>query len=183
MSSENPLQEAMRKFAIQDVFLCDSNVWSSRKIALGAPIKDPSVNFRLNENTECTVLDVDADSTKMFAIQYFVGTFVRVVAGPMPEGEPNEDQLVATIAATFLVRYLSETQPSEQMLQSFNDNAIHHAWPYWREYIESITTRLRVPTVVIPLRVTSGPSPAVIAPPEEKRPTPLDKVKSPPKAT
>ena len=161
MSSENPLHEAMRKFAIQDVFLCDSNVWSSRKIALGAPIKDPSVNFKLNENTECAVLEVDGvDNTRVFAIQYFVGTFVRVIAGPAPEGEPNEDQLVATIAATFLVRYLSETQPSENMLKAFNDNAIHHAWPYWREYVESITTRLRVPTVVIPLRVvaTLGPS-------------------------
>jgi hypothetical protein len=102
----------------------------------------------------------------MFAIQYFVGTFVSVIAGPAPEGEPSEDQLVATVAATFLVRYLSDMQPTEQMLQAFNDNAIHHAWPYWREYVESITTRLRVPTVVIPLRVVATPAPS--APPPEK---------------
>jgi hypothetical protein len=159
VSSENLLDEAKRKFAIQDVFLCDSKVWSSRKLALGLPVADPSVQYKLDQNNECAVVEVEGpNATKVYGIQYFVGTNVSILTGQVREGEPSEDQLVATIAATFLVRYLSETAPSEEMVQVFNDHAVHHIWPYWREYVESTTTRLRVPTVVLPLRVIANPA-------------------------
>jgi hypothetical protein len=154
MSPDNLLQqEAMRQFAIQDVFLCDSTVWSSRKLALGSPVNNPSIEYGLSEQSEVTVSEVEtSEHTRKFAIQYFVGTFVRICTGPIPVGQANEDQLVATLAATFLARYLSDSAPSPDMLQAFNENAVHHVWPYWREYIESMTTRLRVPTVIIPMR-------------------------------
>jgi hypothetical protein len=159
MSSETPLEEAKRKFAIQDVFLCDSKVWSSRTLGLGAHVADPSVQFKLDEGNECSVMEADgANDTKMYAVQYFIGTNVRLVAGKVHEKDPSEDKLVATIAATFLVRYLTDASPSQEMLQAFNDHAVHHIWPYWREYVESTTTRLRVPTVVIPLRVVGVPN-------------------------
>jgi hypothetical protein len=159
MSSENLLEEAKRKFAIQDVFLCDSKVWSSRKLALGSQVADPAVQYKLDQNNECTVVEAEGpNETKIYGIQYFVGTNVNIFTGQVREGEPSEDQLVATIAATFLVRYVSDTAPSQEMIQAFNDHAIHHIWPYWREYVESTTTRLRVPTVVIPLRVIATPS-------------------------
>jgi hypothetical protein len=117
-------------------------------------VQDPAVQFKLNEQTEVTVVEVEGDADKAFAIQYFVGTFVGISAGQPPEGDPSDDKLVATVAATFLVRYLSDTAPTQDMLQAFNDNAVHHAWPYWREYLSSVTTRLRVPTVVLPVRVS-----------------------------
>jgi hypothetical protein len=155
MPPQNTLQqEAMRNFALQDIFLTDSNVWSSRKLALGATIKDPTVEFRLSEQSEVAVIEVETpEKSPKFAVHYFVGTFVRLCSGPIPAGEANEDQLVATVAATFLVRYLSDIAPTRDMLQAFNENAVHHAWPYWRELVESMTTRLRVPTVIIPMRV------------------------------
>jgi hypothetical protein len=159
MSTESLLQEAKQKFAIQDVFLCDSKVWSSRTLGLGQPVADPAVQFRLDENNECGVAEVTGpNEAKMFGVHYFIGTNVRVFSGQVREGESSDDKVVATIAATFLVRYLTDTAPSEELLQAFNDHAVHHIWPYWREYVESTTTRLRVPTVVIPLRVVGGPS-------------------------
>lgn len=153
MALETSLEEAKRKFAIQDVFLCESKVWSSRTLGLGALVGDPSVQFKLDEGNECAVMESDGpNDTKIYAVQYFVGTNVRLVAGQVKETDPTEDKVVAIIAATFLVRYLTDTNPSQEMLQAFNDHAIHHVWPYWREYVESTTTRLRVPTVIIPLR-------------------------------
>jgi hypothetical protein len=153
MTSDSPLEQAKRKFAIQDVFLCDANVWSSRKLALGSEIREPHVQFKMADENECNVTEVDGpNSTRIFAVQYFVGTSVRLLQGGVPEKEPSEDQLVATVSATFVVRYMSDTQPNQDMIQAFNDHAVHHVWPYWREYVESTTARLRVPTVVIPLR-------------------------------
>ena len=154
MSSETLLQEAQRKFAIQDIFLCDSKLWSSRKLGLGSPVTDPSVQFKLDENNECSVVEAPGlDDAKIYGVQYFVGTTVKIFSGQVRDNELAEDKLVATIAATFLVRYVTDASPSLEMLQAFNDNAVHHVWPFWREYIESATTRLRVPTVVIPLRI------------------------------
>jgi hypothetical protein len=165
MSSQELVEEAKRKFAIQDVFLCDSKVWSSRTLGLGQQIADPSVQFKLDENNECGVAEVTGpNDAKMFGVHYFVGTNVRVLVGQEREGESSDDRVVATIAATFLVRYLTELAPSEELLQAFNDHAIHHVWPYWREYVESTSTRLRVPTVVLPLRVVAPPNiPALIS--------------------
>jgi hypothetical protein len=159
MSSEDLIEEAKRKFAIQDIFLCDTKVWSSRTLGLGQPVSDPSVQFKLDENNDCGVAEITGpNEAKMFGVHYFVGTNVRVLAGQAREGESSDDNVVATIAATFLVRYLTDTSPSQEMLQAFNDHAVHHIWPYWREYVESMTTRLRVPTVVIPLRVVGAPN-------------------------
>jgi hypothetical protein len=153
MTSDSPLEQAKHKFAIQDVFLCDANVWSSRKLALGTEIREPVVQFKLAGENECNVTEIDGpNGTKIFAVQYFVGTSVRLLQGGDPEKEPSEDQLVATVNATFVARYMSDTEPSQNMIQAFNDHAVHHVWPYWREYVESTTARLRVPTVVIPLR-------------------------------
>jgi hypothetical protein len=165
MSIDNLLEEAKRKFAIQDVFLCESKVWSNRQLALGSVIQDPGVQYKLDEKNECAVTEGNGPTgLKMYFVQYFVGTSVRVFAGH--DGENNEDKLVATIAATFVVRYVSESAPSEELIAAFNDHAIHHAWPYWREYVESTTTRIRVPTVVLPLRVVA--TPASGEPPSEK---------------
>jgi hypothetical protein len=163
MSSQELVEEAKRKFSIQDVFLCDSKVWSSRTLGLGQAVADPSVQFKLDENNECGVAEVTGpNDVKMFGVHYFVGTNVRVLAGQEREGESSDDKVVATIAATFLVRYLTDAAPSQELLQAFNDHAVHHVWPYWREYVESTSTRLRVPTVVLPLRVVSALSAPVL---------------------
>ena len=153
MAFDELIEEAKRKFAIQDIFLCESKVWSNRQLALGSSIQDPGVQYKLDEKNECSVSESvgPAAGSKMFYVQYFIGTSVRVFAGR--DGENDEDKLLATITATFVVRYLSDSMPSHELIAAFNDHAVHHAWPYWREYVESITTRIRVPTVVLPLRV------------------------------
>jgi hypothetical protein len=171
MNSEIALEQAKRSFAIQDIFVCESNIWSSKKLALGLEIANPVVQYKLSESNECSVTRIDdANGQTIFAVHFFVGTLVRILAGGMPNKEPGEDQLVATIDATFLARYMSDANPTPEMLQAFNDHAVHHVWPYWREYIESTTTRLRVPLVVIALRHSkANQMPPVMASPVKVR--------------
>lgn len=89
-------------------------------------------------------------------VRYYVGTGLRILGENVDPKDPNipRDKLIADIEATFVVRYvvIGDTRPTDPMLEVFNDNAVHHVWPYWREFLQAATVRLRVPPVVLPMR-------------------------------
>jgi hypothetical protein len=90
-----------------------------------------------------------------FLVRYFVGTGLRIL-GPGVDPQDTDvtrEKLIADIEATFVARYIvvAEEQPTIPMLEAFNHNAVHHIWPYWREFLQATTIRLRVPPVVLPM--------------------------------
>lgn len=157
--SASDLQKAQKSFAIQDVYLCDASVWANRKYDPGTPIQS-SAQFKINPTNDCQVDELQpAQNNIRFVVRYFVGTGLRILgpgADPLDENV-TRDNLIADIEATFVVRYavLSQDQPTAAMLAAFNDNAVHHVWPYWREFLQATTMRLRVSPVVLPMRVVA----------------------------
>ena len=125
------LKEAQRRFQIRDVFLCESKIWSNRALALGVFVKDPSVQFTLDPANQCNVVEIPAEHEAAaggkYFVHHFVGTGLRILTGtpPAPGDEPPEDRIVASITATFLARYATTDSPSLEMLNAFNNNAVH----------------------------------------------------------
>lgn len=158
--SDADLQKAKKTFAIQDVYLCDASVWADRDINPGMQIPNINAQFKISPTNEAHTLKLQPPVNGIeYVARYFVGTGLRILK---PSADPlnnnlSRDDLIADIEATFVVRYavISQEEPTEEMLAAFNDNAVHHMWPYWREFLQATTMRLRVPPVVLPMRVVA----------------------------
>lgn len=69
-----------------------------------------------------------------------------------------EEDMKLLVAGTFLVRYTVIETEDDRTPLSHNDilafanfNTIVNAWPYWREFVQSMTSRMEIPTVTVPL--------------------------------
>lgn len=77
------------------------------------------------------------------------------------------------IEATFVVLYdlLKEHSFSDAHAAAFADrNAVFNAWPYWREFVQSMTVRMGLPALTLPVfRIRSAPATADTAPAARRR--------------
>jgi hypothetical protein len=68
------------------------------------------------------------------------------------DGEPGEPAL--TLTSTFLLVYALNADvdiEAECFTHFANLNGAYNAWPYWREFVQSATTRAGLPGVIVPL--------------------------------
>lgn len=69
-----------------------------------------------------------------------------------------EEDMKLLVAGTFMVRYAVREGDDDRTPLTHNDilafanfNAAVNAWPYWREFVQSMTSRMEIPTVTVPL--------------------------------
>lgn len=70
------------------------------------------------------------------------------------EGATPEQPQVFLIEAQFALAYtfLSLDGVPDDLLQEFGQrNALHNAWPYWREFVQTMTSRMGLPALKVPL--------------------------------
>ena len=66
----------------------------------------------------------------------------------------DTDNILFTIEATFILNY---EVPSRQNFEDKNlhafaaTNGVFNVWPYWREYVQSTTTRMGLPPITLPV--------------------------------
>lgn len=86
------------------------------------------------------------------------------------DGDPELDPLMQ-IDATFELVYSLESFEGieDQNLQAFAcTNGVYNAWPYWREFVQSTTTRMGLPALVPPVfRFPKAHEPSIPAEPEQ----------------
>ena len=78
------------------------------------------------------------------------------------EADPKSEPMVL-VSVTFELKYrLPEgLDASREELNTFaKSNAVHNAWPYFRELIQNATARMDLPPIVIPLHRVSPPQSA-----------------------
>jgi hypothetical protein len=85
------------------------------------------------------------------------GTHIAVLArfrfSANREGSTGDQPSIA-IEATFLLTYAASSMNGlgEEHLRSFGTfNGVFNAWPYWRELLQSITSRMGLPGLVVPV--------------------------------
>lgn len=77
-----------------------------------------------------------------------------------PEGTEDDNEIVS-IVNEYIVRYSVADRKglTKKDIKAFcNINAVYNAWPYWREYVQSMTNRMDIPTLIMPLLKFRGPS-------------------------
>ncbi|MGH8138891.1 MAG: hypothetical protein ACREVV_11980 [Steroidobacteraceae bacterium] len=160
--ADSELRQAQQILTIQDVYACEVNAWADRALDPSVPLPNVAAQFRIDSENDVQIAEVSQPAPFRFLVKYYVGTGLRLLkSGVDPNrSDIQREEVLAEISATFVIRYATTTsgQPTKSMLKAFADNAIHHMWPYWREFLQSATSRFRLPAVVLPMRVIQQPS-------------------------
>ena len=84
-----------------------------------------------------------------------------VLSGRYEEADTGEPPL--RIQASFVLEYslTSSEGLTKDNYDAFAElNGVHNVWPYWREYVQSVATRMGLPPLAIPVyRVVPGETP------------------------
>jgi hypothetical protein len=104
--------------------------------------------------------------------------FVRVKFGLLGRYEESDTgEAPLHIKAEFLIVYNLTTAEglTQENYEAFAElNGVHNGWPYWREYVQSVSARMGFPPIAIPVyRVLSSGSQA-------SEPKAVEKARKPP---
>lgn len=156
------LQEAISCLAIQDVYIRGHSL-------ITAPDYDP----KFNPGTLSVQLRAHVQSGQIInlrnneaqeevptrLLRVHVDTGLRLVSGADANQSPETGDTAppntvrAELTAQFVAEYLITCPDlSDEARNVFVErNAAFHVWPYWRELIESVCARARLPLVILPM--------------------------------
>lgn len=116
----------------------------------------------------------DAAPIRVWAVRF--ATVARIFKGESretKEGQPDLP-LLAELAADFLLQYqIKGDWDNPEALREFTvHNVPVHAWPYWREWLQSTVTRIGLPPLILSMhmlpRSKEQPMPPVQRSPERE---------------
>ncbi|SAL88217.1 hypothetical protein AWB74_08457 [Caballeronia arvi] len=112
------------------------------------------------------MLAEDGTETTASVLIFRASTRVMIVAdkgsGPRPEDEevpPSEilGELEVDFRITYLVQGIKGDGLDQEGLKEYaNANVPYHFWPYWREIMQSLSARAKLPVPTLPLFLVSG---------------------------
>ncbi|MEJ5328605.1 MAG: hypothetical protein WHT07_00435 [Desulfobaccales bacterium] len=119
------------------------------------------------------VLDFDCSTRLLEAVE---GDHLLPVACDFSLTARNEEEPqreVMRVEATFLVSY-EVAHPENLSMDDLHHfariNPLYNAWSYWREFVHSMTTRMGLPPLLVPLlKIGPRKAPAPPPPAEKKR--------------
>lgn len=98
-----------------------------------------------------SVLDAEIDGEQNKILQSIVDLGVRLVAPAEKEDDDGAEALV--VEARFVVNFLITGSISDAAVEAFaRFNAVHVAWPFWRQHVFDVCQRGHLPILEVPLR-------------------------------
>jgi hypothetical protein len=165
---ETELKRAQKALSIHDAYICEAHAWADRSYNPTIPITQPlTIQIKVEPAGNVDVAQVDGGESFSHIVRYFIETGVRMIKPGVEKipAETKRDDLIGEITAIFVLRYAWQPKepPTQGLLAAFADNAVHHMWPYWREFLQASSARLRLPPVVLPMRVAAPPDESATA--------------------
>jgi hypothetical protein len=156
------IQQIIDRLRIDDVAMLRSQYWIAEKYLATQP---DQIRIRLQLRSQYERCDLDelqvpgdAGSEKIRRYRFVYQLGVRVLQDPDDERDTEaDDTIISVVEAQMYALYL-ETNGGDAaplgrlVLDEFGHaNGLYHVWPYWREYVHSAFSRLRMPTITIPM--------------------------------
>lgn len=145
------LKPALDALSIQRIILRDGEIKVGENIEMGF-FEGRFVNQLKRGVTGIKKLEgFDEDDNSAPYYRYIIEFGARLIQ--VDESGKFDEQKINVpfeIIARFNVDYLTRADLSNECLAEFSQNAIHNAWPYWREYVQSTCARCGVPQIEIP---------------------------------
>jgi hypothetical protein len=157
--NDDALNLAIKCTAIQDVYLKEST-------AKNFPGFDPKYGkHKLLVQLKHSALSAEKLSVKRDGeqeeheiLKVLVSTGMRLIDQNIPDEfkdkfEKSTEYVRAEVTAIFIAEYrITCDEITKEAIDEFSKrNAGFHVWPYWREYVQSTCSRLRLPQVVLPM--------------------------------
>ena len=138
---EDLLPELSSAARLESIELLSLSCERERRLPRSRPIElEQSVDASIIEQTNSGILEVAVSMD---------------LAGRVRKGKLKDRvRDVMEVKALFLLRYsiASEKQFAPEVLEAFAGlNAPLHCWPYWRELVHSMASRMGLPGLIIPL--------------------------------
>ena len=128
-----------QKAALEEIYLVDA------KVVRDDPLAIPSETLSLKFKCSTKILPCEDDKNTLPILCNF---------GVAAFSKKSPDKIVMNIEASFCISYvfkpLSDFNPDD--IEQFSKiNPIYNVWAYWREFVQSMTTRMGVSVLTIPL--------------------------------
>jgi preprotein translocase subunit SecB len=146
ISEFKSLTKVVKRVEFKDMFLTSSQVHRS----LNA-LEYEFDKVRVDISFKGTLLE---DQKKHFLAK------VNFSMKATPE-ETDEDNEIVSIESEYMLFYVVKDRKglTKKDIKAFcSMNALFNAWPYWREYVHSMTNRMELPTFTMPLLKFRAPS-------------------------
>lgn len=110
-------------------------------------------SFRRIKKIEAIELVHDDESISnelFYSYHYSVG--LRFIEDKEPEDQASEnDETIFSIEAIFEAIYRSKRELTKEELEEFGkQNVGFNVWPFWREYVQSCTSRMGINSITVP---------------------------------
>lgn len=158
MSEPSPGTRAVEAFEIEDAFLVASEGRVSRDLNPQAPLLEFAYGFNSNIEPEVLVQQrTDAQgANSFFVVRYYVTVEARILKPEIRAAKQEDFTDTNTLAYVRLVVATDYRGPedlvrNQDVVAAFGRNALFHAWPYLREEIHAMCSRLRVPRITLPM--------------------------------
>lgn len=161
--SNELLQKAISCLAINDVYLRETH--ATLKKDFDPKIANQSLDTHLRFAPERVegldaeqIIATGSDKQTVKLVRIHLGAGLRFVSGGLGEeaqSDPEEvvKHIKAEINASFIAEYrITCGDLAYEAIEEFaKRNAGYHVWPYWREYVQSVCSRMQLPQVVMPM--------------------------------
>lgn len=144
--SESRILNAAQALKLRDIQLFEA--WFDRPKAVFSA-EQPAARQEHLRGVQYVIGDTELEDGKSYKILQFLVHLGTRVVNDVPDGEAD---VYFRIEAKFLVEYEMTSALEEDAIKAFADyNAVHNAWPFWRQHVYDIVQRSRLPHLDIPL--------------------------------
>lgn len=160
MSKKNLLAAAQSALRLEDVYLrsVSASLAADFMPAFMGKVAQIHVQTRFSTEEHRVVRCVSDDPEEVYScIEYrlsFDARFLseKLVDADLEQADVVAEKKLAEVSAMFAVLYRIVTEVDEDALQAFGiQNAPLHAWPYWRELLQTASSRLKLPSPILPM--------------------------------
>ena len=154
--ADESIQRAIDALSIVDVFPRSLSVTVSDDFDQKYGEEPVRVQWR-HRLKQVTLLEVKsgeaARAEDIPLVQFTFDTGLRYLTGETEDQEEvSESMVCAEIVADIRAEYRLNNGIDEPSLEAFgSQNALFHIWPYWREIVQSLSARFRLPTFALPM--------------------------------
>lgn len=167
MTTGSPGERAVAALEVSDIFIVSSQCKVQRDFNPTGALEPVSYQSRIlpEEKGFFQTRTLEGSGEQIHVVRYFIDCSFRILKPDVEvtTQDLSANDLLAEISATFAVDYTcaKEFMTDAEAIGAFSSNAVFHAWPYWRETIHSLTARMRLPRVTLPMmRAGKLPMPA-----------------------
>lgn len=144
-TAESLIHKTVNSLRLSDIILYEARFGRAEQPSSG----NMTQGFQQHKRgVKYTVVEPDGgESARQLHILVMLGT--RVTAGTEDEPDPP---ILFFIEADFVVIYDIVGELEDDGMKAFAElNAVHNAWPFWRQHVFDIVQRARLPQLDIPL--------------------------------